>query len=270
MYYTNSEGLRLYYEIQGNPESELSLVFLNGLSQSTLAWSAVAPAFYAEYTVVLVDLIFQGQSDKAEEYRSYDQHAADVAALLQSVQISKPVLCGISYGSAVAQHVLVNHAELVSGAVLISTFAHDTALFKAMGESWKSALKQGGYSLMLDVMLPSVLGKSYFEKPLIPIETLKELRVSRQLETSDLLNLMRATEERGDYRERLKSIEVPVLVMQGEEDLLIPPAIGKEVADYISGARFMVIEKVGHTLNLEAIPQLIGEIRNFVGNLKVK
>lgn len=267
MLHSLPDGNFLYYEIQGKTDSGTSLVFLNGLSQSTLAWAGIAPAFYADCKVILIDLVFQGQSGKAKKYRSYDEHAADVFHLLENNGIEKPVICGISYGSAVAQHLLVNYPGFFRSGILLSTFAHDTALFKLIGDSWKAAVLAGGYGLMLDVMLPSVLGKSYFEKPLIPIETMKESRVARNLETDDLLKLMQATEARGDYRMKLKSIEVPVLVIQGEEDFLIPPAVAKEVADHIPGAKLEVIEKAGHTLNLEAIPQVVKLIKGFLKEL---
>jgi 3-oxoadipate enol-lactonase len=257
---------KLYYEIQGKIDAEKTVVFLNGLSQSTLSWAGIAPAFYENYRVVLLDLVFQGQSGTAEKFRTYDEHAADVYDLLHSTVKGKIFLCGISYGSAVAQHLIVNYPDFFSGAVLLSTFAYNTPLFTAVGESWISVLHAGGYPLMLDVMLPTVLGKSYFEKPLIPIQTLKESRIGRDLLNDSLLKLMEGTNARGDYRAKLKAVKVPVLVVQGEEDVLIPPAIAKEVADHIPGAEFIVIEKAGHTLNLEAIPQTISLLKKFVSS----
>lgn len=259
------DDVELYFEIQGKKDAETTLVFLNGLSQSTLSWVAIAPAFYENYRVVLLDLVFQGQSGTAKKFRSYDEHAADVYDVLKNNVSGKIVLCGISYGSAIAQHLIVNYPDFFSGAILLSTFGRNTNHFNAIGESWISALLAGGYPLMLDVMLPTVLGTSYFEKPLIPIQTLKESRVGRDLTTDGLLKLMQGTNERGNYLEQLKKVNVPVLVVQGEEDLLIPPVIAKEVADAIPNAELMVIEKVGHTLNLEAIPQVIQVVRKFLG-----
>jgi 3-oxoadipate enol-lactonase len=264
MFHRLHDGIEMYYEIQGNPEGKVTLVFLNGLSQSTASWAAIAPGFYSACRIVLIDLVFQGQSGSAASFRSYDEHASDVYSLLRELKPANPILCGLSYGSAVAQHALVNYPGFFSGGILLSTFAHNTGLFNAIGESWKIALKAGGYPLMLDVMLPVVLGKTYFDFPIIPVATLKEMRVTRDLETESLLKLMEATETRGDYRKKLAAISVPVLVAQGEEDILIPPSVAEEVAQNIPGATFEIIPKVGHTLNLEAIPQTIQLIRNFI------
>ena len=43
------DGLNLYYEIQGNLESQETLVFLNGLTQSTVAWFFMLPYFKEKY-----------------------------------------------------------------------------------------------------------------------------------------------------------------------------------------------------------------------------
>ncbi|HTL81536.1 MAG TPA: alpha/beta hydrolase [Bacteroidia bacterium] len=262
------DGIQLYFETNGNADSDTTIVFLNGLSQSTQSWLAIAPSFQKEHHVITLDLVFQGQSGVGEKFRTYDEHAADVMHLLEKYGKGKIILCGISYGSAVAQHLLVNYPGKFHSALLLSTFAHDTENFIALGEKWRDALVEGGYPKMLDVMLPDVLGKSYFEKPLIPIETLKESRVARELRTDSLLKLMKATEVRGDYREKLKRVnvngKVKVIVAQGKEDVLIPPSVAKHVAENIPGAEFVVLEKVGHTLNLEAIPQVIKLLRDLL------
>ncbi|MGL5890927.1 MAG: alpha/beta fold hydrolase, partial [Bacteroidia bacterium] len=129
MKYTLSNGIEIWYERNGNSDTKIPLVFLGGLSQSTAAWSAIAPAFYEEHQVILIDLADQGQSGSCSTFRSYDAHAADVSELLSHLNLPQAIIIGISYGSAVAQHFLVNHAGQCAGALLLSTFAHTTALF---------------------------------------------------------------------------------------------------------------------------------------------
>jgi len=258
---------QLYYEYDATFPNRRTVVFLNGLSQSTLAWAAVAPVIGKEMNVLLVDLIFQGRSSANGEFRSYDQHAQDVVQLLVHLKIDQPIVCGLSYGSAVAQHALVQYPDFFSGGLLLSTFAHNTAVFNAIGESWIAALLTGGYPLMLEVMLPVVLGASYFEKPLIPIQTLKESRVTANPPSENLLRLMKATELRGDYRGRLPEIKVPVTVVQGREDVLIPGDGAEQVSNAIPKGKLIVLDNAGHTLKLEAIPQLNQIIKEFCASM---
>ena len=165
MLHKTTDGLNLYYEVQGNIQSDKTLVFLNGLSQTTIAWGLVTIHFQ-NYKLVLCDFIFQGQSDKIGESRDFDEHAADVKGLLDQLGIFNPILIGISYGSLVAQNFAVNYPNQINTLILLSTFAHKTPYFNAIELSWQNALDSGGYDLMLDVMLPFVLSENYFAKPL--------------------------------------------------------------------------------------------------------
>src|ERR1019366_854055 len=116
-----------YYELAGNRNSEKFLIFLNGISQSTIAWNLLIPAFAQDYQLIVCDFIFQGQSDKKGDVRDFDQHAADVFGLIKSITAQKVTLIGISYGSLVAQHFALNYPEKTDMLILLSTFAHKTA-----------------------------------------------------------------------------------------------------------------------------------------------
>lgn len=264
MFCKTHDGLNLYYEVQGNPSASKTIVFLNGLSQSTIAWILTVPHFKENYRIVLMDFIFQGQSDKTGESRSFDQHAKDVLRLLDELNSDKVILAGLSYGSLVAQHFAVLFPQRLEKLVLISTFAHKTPYYDAVELAWWRALELGGYPLMLDIMLPSVLSEEYFKNPLIPIDMMKQARQEVNGEKEALFKLMQATKDRPDYRNELKKIKTPSIVIQGEKDLLLPVHMASEVAKNIPNSEFKVIPGAGHTLNLEAIPQMSKEIKAFI------
>lgn len=264
MVFELNDKCKMYYEVHGNANSGKTIVFLNGLSQSTIAWGGFLPSFIPDYQVILIDQILQGQSDKNSGVRDFDKHASDVFELLQYLNKTKVILCGISYGSLIAQNFAVNYPEMVSKLILMSTFAHKTPYFEAIETSWNRALEMGGYQLLLDVMLPQVLGQNYFEHPLIPISQLKEQRKGTAPDPESLKKLMTATKNRTDYRAKLKQIDTPTLVIQGQIDLLVQVQMGKAVSDSIIGSKFVIIPNAGHTLNLEAIPQTVKIIHDWL------
>lgn len=264
MFCKTTDNLNIYFEVQGNENAKETLVFLNGLSQSTVSWILTTPYFKNDYRIVLIDFVFQGQSDKIGEWRSFDTHARDVISVLDYLKIEKAIVAGLSYGSLVAQHLAINHANRISKLLLISTFAHKTPYYDAIELSWWRALEFGGYNLMLDIMLPSVLSENYFLNPLIPIDLMKQTRQEANEDKQALFKLMRATKERVDYRPELKKVTVPTIVVQGEKDLLLPVHMAGEVAKAIPNSQFKVIPHVGHTLNLEAVPQMVAIIKDFL------
>ena len=264
MFCKTTDNLNIYFEVQGNENAKETIVFLNGLSQSTISWILTTPYFKNDYRIVMMDFIFQGQSDKTGEWRSFDTHARDVVSVLDYLKIDKAIIAGLSYGSLVAQHLAINHGNRISKLLLISTFAHKTPYYDAIELSWWRALEFGGYNLMLDIMLPSVLSENYFLNPLIPIDLMKQTRQEANEDKQALFKLMRATKERVDYRPELKKISVPTIVIQGEKDLLLPVHMANEVAKAIPNSQFKVIPHVGHTLNLEAVPLMVTIIKDFL------
>jgi len=264
MFCKTTDNLNIHYEVLGNPHAKETLVFLNGLSQATVAWALTTPHFTDEYKIVLLDFIFQGSSDKKGEWRTFDTHARDVISVLDHLSIDKATIIGLSYGSLVAQHLAVNYPQRIAKLVLLATFAHKTPYYEAIELSWWRALEFGGYPLMLDIMLPSVLSENYFKNPLIPIDLMKQARQEANDDTQSLFKLMRATKERWDYRQELQKIKTPTIVIQGEKDLLLPVHLAEEVAKAIPHAQFKVIPHVGHTLNLEAVPQMCKLIHDFI------
>ena len=264
MFCKTTDNLNIYFEVQGNENAKETIVFLNGLSQSTISWILTTPYFKNDYRIVLMDFIFQGQSDKTGEWRSFDTHARDVVSVLDYLKIDKAIITGLSYGSLVAQHLAINHGNKISKLLLISTFAHKTPYYDAIELSWWRALEFGGYNLMLDIMLPSVLSENYFLNPLIPIDLMKQTRQEANEDKQALFKLMRATKERIDYRPELKKITIPTIVIQGEKDLLLPVHMANEVAKAIPNSQFKVIPHVGHTLNLEAVPQMVKAMKDFI------
>lgn len=264
MIYTTATKQQIYYEWQGNLQSQNTIVFLNGLTQSTLAWFFVIPFFKNDFKILLLDFVFQGQSTKDANWKTFDEHANDVNELLENEKIDVLTMCGLSYGSLVAQHFAVLYPTKIKKLILISTFAHKTPYFEAIELSWWRALELGGYNLMLDIMLPSVLSEGYFSKPLIPIELMKESRKDLNQNTQAIFNLMRATKERNDFRNELKKITAATLIIQGEKDLLLPVHLAAEVHKNISNSKLVIIANAGHTLNLEHVDEVATEILQFI------
>jgi len=262
-YFKLISGHRLHYEQRGDPQSlSPPIVFLNGLSQSTLAWHGVIDAGLVDFNCICVDLLFQGKSDSPKQFRSFEQHADDLNELLQDLGYPKYILTGISYGGAVAQRYLTKYPDKIQKAFLVSTFGNKDAYFNAIGASWKKALKLGGYDLMFDVMLPLVVGRSYFLNPVIPIDTLRAAKANMSPATEDLLYLMEATEKsENSFLNELSHVPVETIVVQGEEDFLCSPEMGQAIADALPKGKFILFEKYGHTLNLEAVPKLASLIR---------
>ena len=263
MYILNNKGQELYFDLL-NFNSDLPIVlFLNGLSQTTESWSLIVNRFINHYRIVLLDFVFQGKSSHDGEWKNFDEHAEDVYLIVEHLKIDKFNLVGISYGSLVGQNFAVNYPHKLNTITLLSTFANKSQYYNVIENSWEKALDKGGAELLFDVMLPFVLSDNYFNNPLIPIEVITSAKKNLN-QTISLSKLMKATINRDDYRKELNKIKIPTLILHGEKDLLFPVSFGLEVSNNIPNSVFIVIQNVGHTLNLEGIDEVYFNIKKFI------
>lgn len=266
MYFELPDKLQLYYEVlpcTDNPDAEWVL-WLNGLTQSTLSWKLTTPYFEKTHHQLLVDFIFQGQSDAALKFRTFEEHAQDIAHLLTYLNINQVHVAGISYGGAVTLRFMHLFSQKIKTATVISSFAYKTKFFEAIGELWKKALLIGGYEHLIDAILPFGLGASYFEKPVIPLDVLRNNRLNQMLKPENILALMQATEVSENYLPVITNSSVRTLIIHGEEDFLCPVQFGRDLHKVLPNSVLEIIPKAGHTLNLEAVPQLANAIHHFI------
>ncbi len=262
MFCSLKDGQKVFYEVRGNPEGN-AILFLSGLSQSTQDWSSLCAQLGDTYHLVLMDLVFQGQSDKSGDVRSIGQHADNVIELLDHLHLETVSLVGISYGSVVSQNLMVHYPQRLEKIALLSTLANNTARFLEINNLWSNTLEQNGLQSMMDLVFPFSLGPLFFETPSMPIPQIKEMGLAIN-EGQAVMKLMQGLAKDSFYESQLGEINLPTLVIHGEYDFLCLPDMGRAVAEAIPGARFELIKGVGHTLNIEAIPQLSTLLKEFL------
>jgi pimeloyl-ACP methyl ester carboxylesterase len=121
------EGLRLHY-IEWGPStpagaglrmSGISILLLHGLSSSARIWDLMAPLLTDKYHVIAVDQRSHGQSDRPDDGYDFPSTTADVAALIGSLGLERPVVVGHSWGANVALQLAHDYMGLVRGVVLV-------------------------------------------------------------------------------------------------------------------------------------------------------
>ena len=256
------DGKKIYYTIQGDQSGEI-LLCINGLSQSTIIWSGMNTLMESDYQIINLDLIFQGQSDKTGNPRSISQHADDVIFLMDYLELSETNIIGFFFGSIVAQNLMVRHPDRVKKAVLLASYGRATARYLDIINVLLKILKSDGLREMLDVLYPLTLSPAFFEAPPMPIHEIKDMTM--QYNSSEAIySLMVELIKEKDHLAELEKTDIPSLVVQGEYDFLCLPETAKELANRIHNSQFKLISGVGHTLNIEAIPQIAGLIKNFI------
>jgi YbgC/YbaW family acyl-CoA thioester hydrolase len=230
------------------------------------AWHAQIEGL-AGYRRIAPDLRGMGQSDAPDLGYSMNIYAADLAALLDALDIGQVVLCGISMGGYIAFEFLRHWRSRVRGLVLMDTRAGaDTAEVRRARDAAAATAREGGASAIADAMLPKLLAPSTLtEQP----ETVERVRqIIARTPVAGIVGALAAMRDRPGSEALLPTLaDLPTLVLVGEADTLTPPDEARAMAQAIPGAQFAVLPRAGHLPPLEQPGAVTRRLLEFVREL---
>jgi len=227
-------GITLHYEVDGDGPETVLLV--NGLADDADTWAYQTPALLdAGYRVVRFDNRGIGSSAKPAGPYSAAQMAGDAKALVEHLQLSQVHLMGVSMGGMIAQEYALAHPEDLRSLTLASTYAAPGPFCSRMFALWADAAPVLGVPfVMRDVTLWAFTLEFFHTRG----EELAEFETAmRYLDMPAPAYLAQlAVIQQHDTTARLGQITVPTLVLAGEQDILIPTALSRDLHELIPGS----------------------------------
>lgn len=258
------QGQSVYYEVHGEGEP---LLVLNGIFMTCASWVAFVPALSRHNTLILVDFLDQGRSDKlAVEYKQ-DIHLAVIRALLKHLGLERVSVLGISYGGEVAMQLALLYPSVVKKLVLANTTAYTNPWLLDMGKAWEYAIASYDGRQFFKTCIPIVYSPGFYATN---IEWAKKREVLFQTiftpETYDAFGRLIRSAEGLDIRDRLKEIIAPTLVISSDHDYVTPILDQELIARNIAGAAHVVIRNSGHASMYEKPAEFLSLVLGFVNN----
>ena len=259
-------GVRLHVIEAGNPGGR-SILFIHGFSQSSLAWSRQLDSELArDHRLVAMDLRGHGLSDKPRDaYGDSRLWADDVAAIIDALNLDRPVLCGWSYGPLVILDYLRHYGEDRIG-----------------GIHFVGGITKLGSDAAMSVISPEFLSlvPGFFatdvEESVRSLESLLRLCFAQQLSASDLYLMLgynvsvpphvrQALLSRAiDNDDLLPRIRKPALIMHGAKDANLKPEIVDQHKAGLPHAQVHIMPNAGHAPFWEDSSAFNQRLRAFV------
>jgi pimeloyl-ACP methyl ester carboxylesterase len=244
---TKVEGADIKIEVSGSGRVLLLLhAFPLGLSM----WDPQAEALSPTYRIARFDARGFGGSALGTEPFTMEQIADDAAAILDALAVAKAVVGGCSMGGYAALAFVRRHPRRLAGLILQDTrAAADTEEAKLGRTALAARVLAEGAEVAVEAFLPKLLGRTSLRtKPALVTLLRERIRATPREAIAAALAGLAARE---DSRPTLGAIQVPTLVLVGEEDVLTPPAEAEAMAAAIPGARLEKIPNAGHLANIE-------------------
>jgi len=208
-------------------------------------WLPVAQALATRYRVVLPDLRGHGDSGVGEGPATMDKHAADISRVMDDAEVGRAPLIGVSIGGYVLFEFWRKHRGRVAALGLCNTKASaDTAEALAGHLQAANDVLDRGTEPFFETMIPRLLGRTTRETRPDIVEGV--LRMMRKMSPEDVAQVQRGMAARADSVETLKTINVPTLLVTGDEDILTGINEAELMRQHIPGSQLRQIPKAGH------------------------
>jgi pimeloyl-ACP methyl ester carboxylesterase len=266
---TGGGAVRLHVVDTGNPDGR-PILFVHGFSQCWLAWARqLSSDLIGDHRLVALDLRGHGLSDKPQDaYSDTQAWADDLHAVIQTLGLDGPVLCGWSYGSLVALDYVRHYGEDGIG-----------------GLHFVDALTCLGNEKAMAVLTPELLAlvpglfAANVEESVAALEPFLRMCFAREPSAEELYlmlgyNLSVAPHVRQalfsrsiDNDDVLATLCKPVLVTHGGRDALVRTAIVDQIAESVPHAEVHLMEEAGHAAFWEDAPEFNARLRRFAESL---
>ncbi|MXR39829.1 alpha/beta fold hydrolase [Halobaculum sp. WSA2] len=261
-----TNDVETYYERRGDGPP---VVFVHGAIVDHTQWAPQLDALADEYTVVAYDVRGHGRTGGSDrEAYSIGLFAEDLAALIDALDLDRPVVCGLSMGGCVAMTYAARYPDGLSALVLADTFG---PVPLTLGERLQRA------SLRLTIPPARVVGYERVERAMVwlreraeagiggdydRIEAIRE--TGPAMSTAEFAKVIRALASFDRTRVDLSSIEAPTLVLYGEHDAGFVRRQSAALGALIRDATVLEVPDVGHASTLDQPAFVTAEIRRLL------
>jgi pimeloyl-ACP methyl ester carboxylesterase len=256
---TEIDGLRISFERGGTGPP---LVLLHGyVADGPTTWQPQLDGLCDEFTVIAWDAPGAGGSSDPPESFGMVGYADCLAGFIEALGLEQPGILGLSFGGALALAFHHRHRDVASALLLASAYAGwGGSLSPAVTkERLRQALVLADLSpdAFVGALLPTM-----FAQRTAP-ERIEAFRTSMlAFHPLGFRAMARASAE--NLREVLAGIDVPTLLVYGDEDVRAGVAVARDLESAIAGSRLVVLPQAGHLCNIESADEFNDAVRTFL------
>lgn len=239
--------------------NRVPIIFLHGVGSDKSVWRPQLDHFGNARRAIAFDYPGYGES-KLQPDATRDEFAAAVLAGMDALGVSRAHVCGLSLGGVVAMAMHTQVPERCASLILADTFAAHPDGEGIYQRSVEASMTLGMRALAegrVDALLGTAASRELRAEV---VETMAALNPAAYRIGAEAVWL-------ADQRAAAAAISVPTLVLCGDEDRITPPALSRELAGLIPGARIEIIARAGHLANAEQPAAFNQAVDRFLADL---
>jgi len=255
----------LYYRANEYLPNRQTLLFVHGLSGSSSVWLPYERAFEDSYNIISLDLRGHGRSRKLFFYDAYtpDLIAEDITALLKHLSIEHCIVVGHSFGTLLALSAIKQAPGKFSAAVFLSpTYGASQAWWLPFAQVVTAIF--GALSLVLPFNSEPRGHVDYSKYAPTGDWSLRRIIPDIRNTSARVYIFCVRHIYRLDTDEWWHGLTLPVLIVHGKKDTVIPVANAERLHKLLPDSQLVLMENANHILPVNNIPEVTETLRGFL------
>ncbi len=254
-------GLEVIHFLDKGPRDDFAIVFLNSLGTDFRVWDKLLDVLGDRFRTVRMDKRGHGLSTNYKDDISIESLAKDVSVLVDSLNLKNICVVGLSIGGLIALELIRQRPNLCNKLIL-----SDTAPKIGSENMWAERIKrvqEGGIEAISDDILARWFSNEFLKNKTVELQMWRSMLT--RTTKSGYIGCCEAISQ-CDLTEQAKLINIPTLVIVGDEDGSTPVNLVKDAANLIDGSIFKVIKKAGHLPCVEQPNEVASIFLEFLEN----
>ena len=257
-----ANGINLHYYRTGGDKPPVVLV--HGITDNGLCWTRLAQALESDYDLIMVDARGHGLSDSTTDGYTYESHIADLAGLVDVLELDKPVLIGHSMGAANVALAAASYLDLARGVILEDPpwwqeySAEDRA---ERADTWRVEIIERKSQTR-----PEIIAEGREEHPNWAEIEWEPWAEAKQQVNPDVVQWIRIDTPFVHWPDTVRRITCPLLLVTADPKLeaIVTPEVAQEVAAISPLVSVAYIAGAGHSIRREKFAAYVEAVRVFL------
>jgi 3-oxoadipate enol-lactonase/4-carboxymuconolactone decarboxylase len=257
MAFVMQDKVRLYWRADGD-EGKPPLLLLNSLGTDHAMWDAVMPLLMRDFRVLRMDTRGHGASDAPKGDYTLSMLAQDALAVLDAAGVARAHVCGLSMGGMTALALAIEHPERVEKIIGANTSAQ---MSPDLMRERAALVRQKGMEAVIDAVLGRFFTQAFRDRnpPLLGSTRATVLATDPEGYAACCMAIAGMK-----IKDKLARVKVPLLVINGAQDVSTPPAEhGERIATAVAGARSAMLD-AAHLSAVEQPEAFAGAVVAFL------
>ena len=258
-----ANGIQMNHELSGQ-ESGQVVMLRHSLGSSLVMWNPQIESLEPRFRVLRYDTRGHGGSEAAQGPYALEMLGQDAIGLMDALKLDKVHWVGLSMGGMIGQFIALNHPDRLWSLILCDTAALTPKESQPMIQERINTVREKG---MTPLMEPTM--ERWFTPSFLCLNSQMLSLIRKQFLGTPVAGYIGCTEaiRKLNYLDRLSEIEIPTLIMVGEDDPGTPVSASKAMHERILESKLAILSSARHLSNVEQ-PQAFNEtLVSFLRNL---